>query len=162
MRHVLSVLTLTVSILVTSVAPGQPREFPGGARLVKTTDRKNQPVCLVLTPMRGAQAVVQGPRLWFRTDLHLGTVIARNPPPTARPDQEEAADLDLVAVEARVISMSREAASSLIASLSAGRPLVLTWTDVKKERHTARIDPGGFAAAHDAAVKECGWAVTGR
>jgi hypothetical protein len=162
MRRLLWVLTLVLGALVPSVTAGQPRESPGGARFVTSTDKKNQTVCSVVTPMRGAQAIVQGPRLWFRTDQHLGAVIARNPPPTARPDQGQAVDVDLAPIEARVISMSREAARSLIAALYAGRPLVLTWTDVKKEKHTARIDPGGFAAAHDAAVKECGWAVTAR
>lgn len=160
MRRLPWVLTLALGALVPTVAAGQLREFPGGARLVTSTDRKNQLVCTVVTPMRGAQAVVQGPRLWFRTDLRLGAVIARNSQPTAHVDQGEA--IDLVPVEARVISLSGEAAKPLIASLYAGRAVVLTWTDVKKERHTARIDPGGFAAAHDAAVKECGWAVTVR
>ena len=160
MRRLLWVLTLAAGSLAPSVAPGQPREFPGGARLVTSTDKKNQPVCFVVTPMRGAQAVVQGPRLWFRTDPRLGAVIARNPRPTARPDQGN--DIELAPTEARLISMSQDAANPLIASLYAGRPVVLTWTDVKNEQHTARIDPGGFTAAHDAAVKECGWAVTVR
>ena len=157
MPRLLRVLAVALAVLLPSAALGQPREFPGGARLLASKDGKR---CYVVTPMRGAQAVVQGPHLWFRTDQRVGAMIARTPPPTAEPDQGP--PVELVPTEARVVSTSSDAARPLIASLYAGRPIVFAWTDVKKERHTARIEPGGFAAAHDAAVQECGWPVIAR
>jgi hypothetical protein len=155
MRRALWILTLAFNTVLPCLAGAQPREFPGGARLVPGTDRKGQPVCSVVTPMHGAQAIVQGSGLWFRTDSQLGAVIARSSEPTVRSDQGE--PVTVVLVEARVMAVPRDEADALIVALYAGRSLVLTWTDVEKERHTVRIDPGGFAAARDAAVKACGW-----
>jgi hypothetical protein len=158
MRLLLSALVLWL-VLLSTLAEAEVREkqeFPGGATFATDVDRKNNNVaCLVWTPMRGARAVVRNQQLWFLTDPAMGAVISRLSQPTAQaPDEQE---VNLVAAQARAMAVPRSENAALIAALYAGRALTVEWTDVKGERHKARIDPGGFAAAYDAAIKACRW-----
>ena len=150
-----ALLTLALTVLDPTVAmAAADMQFPGGARLVTGVNRVNEPFCFVLTPLAGAQAVVQGPRLWLRVDQQRGGIIARNPPPTVRLSDE---DITVQPVEARLTMVPADSAEALIAALYADRPLEFTWTDTRQERHTVRIEPKDFRAAYDAAVKACGW-----